>query len=90
MNNLGSLYHDLADFESAIDCYKQQLAIAVEINDRESEAIIHIDIAVALEQLGNIESAIVCVENAMRIYENLNDIDTIPHVEEIFGTLTGS
>ena len=73
LGNLGSAYYSLGKFHRAINYYEQSLQIARKIRDCRSEGIARWNLALAWEQLGDRAQAIVCVQAALVIRDQIED-----------------
>ena len=74
-NNLSLLYQEMGDFESAVACLKQALAIVVNNQDTLKIAITHSNLGASLLQLNLTEQAMFHLEQALAIFNQDKEKD---------------
>lgn len=77
LGNLGVAHASLGDARKAIEYYAQQLTITRETGDRRGEGKALWNSAILLAQRGNRQEAIFRAEEALRIYEAIEDPDVV-------------
>jgi tetratricopeptide (TPR) repeat protein len=73
LNHLGNAYNSVGEYHQAIDLYKQFLAIAREIGDRDGEAISLIGLGNAYDSLGEYQQAIDFLQQSLAIAQQIGD-----------------
>jgi len=71
LGNLGSAFYRLGEMDRALDYYQQQLKISQGISDRYGEANSLWGQAICLKKKNDPEQAIKKVENALKIFEQI-------------------
>jgi tetratricopeptide (TPR) repeat protein len=71
LGNLGRAYNTIGDTERALQLSLRHLEISQSLGDRLGEASAHFNIALALEEQGDLEQARIHAENALEIYQQL-------------------
>ena len=71
--NLGSAYHSLGDFQSAIRCHKEDLSICRELKNKAGEGGAYGNLGVAYHSLGEYKTAIVYHKKHIKIVNEIGD-----------------
>ena len=73
LGSLGSVYLELRQFEGAVGCYQDALAIFREAGDRRAEGVTLDGLGDAYEGLRRFEEAVGCYQDALAIYRETGD-----------------
>jgi len=82
VGDLGNVYARASKFRRAVECYERQLAIARGVGDRRGEATAIWNTGWSLNQLGDRARAISYAEEALKIYEEIEDSNSVSRVRK--------
>lgn len=72
-NDLGIIYYDQQDFNSALTSYKKAFDIRLKLNDHKGIGALYNKIGIIYQKESKFDSALIYAQKALEIYEKLND-----------------
>lgn len=82
VGDLGNVYARAGEFRQAVVCYERQLVMARDINDRRGEATAIWNTGWSFSKLGDRAEAISRAEAALRIYDEIEDLNSAARVRK--------
>jgi signal transduction histidine kinase/lipopolysaccharide biosynthesis regulator YciM len=72
-NDLGIIYYDQQDFNSALSSYKKAFNIRTKLNDQKGIGALYNKMGIIYQKESKFDSALLYAQKALEIYEKLND-----------------